>query len=615
MRALLWILAIPAVLVLAVILLAPLLLDAEALVAIAAKQIEEQSGIELRVDGDASLSLFPRVELAMSDVRADLPDAGGRIEADTLATGVALLPLLRSAVEVDSLLLEGVTITSVARDEAAARAESLDTSTLSNKELDAFYALRKQARESAAAEASAGMIVVATSLDVGELALRDIRALTVDDSGEVLSEVRLEELLATDLNIDGRPVPLTARLSLPDDDAPVDVIVDTTFTADVNSNIVTIDSLSARVTGATRAPLELNASGRITLTTQMADLDLSLRSEGLSGSGSVRYASFESPQIDAELALSELTPALLVLAGPEAAEAEQAAAGGSSALPLHSLRMIDTRARLKIDAVTIDSHILENVDATLRIVDGVATLEPVRATLHGGAIAFSAELNGRYNTARLSTEGNVADFDVGEATLALDAGVAASGTADLAWDIAGSGTTTDELLASLTGPISFDTQDIIVRDIALEGMICRGVALVNQESLSADFPTDTAFEELHADVNLVDGVARLDPLAARLTAFGLNGTGELDIASGDLRASLRAQLSDELAELDPACRVNERYTQLLWPVECEGNLAGDAADWCGIDTTKIVRDLAEGELKRKASEEAGKLLDKLFDRG
>jgi uncharacterized protein involved in outer membrane biogenesis len=615
MRALLWILAIPIVLVLAAVLLIPLFLDTETLVSIAAKQIEEQSGIELRVDGDASLSLFPKVALAMSEVRADLPDGGGRIEADTLATGVALVPLFRGAVEVDSLLLEGVTFMSIARDEAVARAESLDTSTLSDAELDEFYALRRQSRESAAVEASASIVVVAMSLEVGELVLRDIRVLSVDEEDEVLSEIRLEELLATGLNIDGRPVPLSARVSLPDDESPLEVVLDTTFSADVNSNIVTIDSFRARVTGATQEPLEIDASGRITLTTQVADLDLALRSEGLSGSGSVRYASFESPQIDAELSLSELTPALLVLAGPEAAESEAAATGTASDLPLHALRMIDTRARLKIDAAAIDKHVLEDVDATLRIVDGVATLEPVRATLHGGAIAFSAELNGRYNTARLSTEGNVADFDLAEATAALDAGVAASGTADLAWDIAGSGATTEQLLGSLTGPISFDTRAITIRDIALEGTVCRAVALVNQESLSAAFPADTAFEELHAEVRLVDGVARLDPLTARLTAFGLSGTGVLDIASGDLRASLRAQLSEELAELDPACRINERYTQLRWPVECEGNLAGDPADWCGVNTTEIIKDLAEGELKRKASEEAGRLLKKIFDRG
>lgn len=614
MRVLLWIVGIPVVLLLVAVLIIPLFLDTETLVAIAAKQIEEQSGIELRVDGDASLSLFPKVALAMSEVRADLPDNGGRVEADTLATGVALMPLFSGTVEVASLLLEGVTVTTVAEDEAVAKAESLDTSTLSDAELDAFYALRKQARESAAAEASGSVIAVAMSLEVGELTLRDIRVLTVDQKEEVLSEIRLEELLATGLNIDGRPVPLTARVSLPDDEAPLSVIVDTTFTADVNSNVVTIDSLNARVTGATQAPLEVNASGRVTLTTQVADLDLSLRSEGLSGTGSVRYATFESPQIDAELELSELTPALLVLAGPEAAEAADTPESTPSDLPLHTLRMIDTRARLRIDAVTLDAHVLEGVDATLRIVDGVASLAPVRATVHGGAIAFSAELNGRYNTARLSTEGNVADFDLAEATAALDAGVAASGTADLSWEVAGSGATTDQLLGSLTGPISFDTQAITIRDIALEGMVCRGVALVNQESLSAEFPADTAFQELHAEVTLVEGVARLDPLTAQLTALGLNGTGELNIASGDLRASLRAQLSEGLAELDPACRINERYTELRWPVECQGNLAGDPADWCGVDTTEIVKDLAEGELKRKASKEAGRLFNKLFDR-
>ncbi|MEM9313184.1 MAG: AsmA family protein, partial [Pseudomonadota bacterium] len=76
----------------------------------------------------------------------------------------------------------------------------------------------------------------------------------------------------------------------------------------------------------------------------------------------------------------------------------------------------------------------------------------------------------------------------------------------------------------------------------------------------------------------------------------------------------RAQLADGLGELDPACRINERYAELRWPVECKGNLSGDPGDWCGVNATEIVKDLAEGELKRKAGEEAGRLLKNLFRR-
>jgi uncharacterized protein involved in outer membrane biogenesis len=614
MRVLLWIIGIPVLLLILAVVLIPVFLDKEALVALAAEQLEAQSGIELVVEGDASLSLFPDVALAMSDVRAALPDEGGLIEAKTLATGVALLPLFSGSVEIASVLLEGVTFTTVEADEVVAEAAKLDTSRLSDAELDAFYALRRQARESAAAEAAASTLAVGIALEVGELALREIRAITVDKSGEVISEVLLEELIASDLNIDGRPVPLTAQLTLPDDDAPLNVILNTVFRSDLNAGMVYIDELSTRVTGATPETLELTGSGQVNLQTQAANLTVGVRSAGIEGSGEVRYASFESPQIDATLTLTELTPALLILAGPEAAEAEtpEPADDGSIPLPLNALRMIDTRAQLKIDRVVVDAHVLENVDARLRVVDGVATLDPVSAQLHGGNIVFNAKLNGRYNIATLRTAGSITGFDIARATMALDAGVGASGTAQLTWDLSGSGSTSDDLTASLGGPVRFDTKDITIEDIAMERMTCRAVALVNQEALSAEFPVDTRFQALSAEVNISEGVARLEPLTAQLTAVGLTGNGTFDISSGDLRASLRARLSEELKELDPACRINERYTAIDWPVECAGNVSGDPAQWCGIDVTEIVKDLAEGELKRKVTDEAGRLFNKLI---
>ncbi len=79
-------------------------------------------------------------------------------------------------------------------------------------------------------------------------------------------------------------------------------------------------------------------------------------------------------------------------------------------------------------------------------------------------------------------------------------------------------------------------------------------------------------------------------------------------------------MSPGLAKLDPACRVNERITDIAWPVNCRGNVNGEPEDWCGVDTQEIIEDLATNELKRKAAEEidrklgegAGEALKKLF---
>ena len=199
MRILLWILAVPLVLVVLAATLVPILVDEKTLVRIASEQIEDRSGIKLSVDGDASFSIFPKLGLAMSEVRAVLPDAGGTLETRSLATGVAVMPLLRGSVEIESVRLEGVTLTTVAADEAAAKAAAMDTSRLSDAELDAFYAMRREARESSAAQAASSSLSVAVALEVGELVLRDVQAVTVDSAGEVISTVLLEELIARDL--------------------------------------------------------------------------------------------------------------------------------------------------------------------------------------------------------------------------------------------------------------------------------------------------------------------------------------------------------------------------------------------------------------------------------
>ncbi len=619
MRILLWVLGVPLVLIILAAILVPLFLDEEALVEIAAKRIKEQSGAELRIDGDASLSLFPKVALSASAVSLEVPESKTSIVAESFSAGVALMPLFRKSVEIDSIRVDGLTLSSEAVDEDAAKAEAMDTTTLSDAELEEFYALRAQARAKAQAEAAASVLAVPLALEVGELSLADIHVITVDRDGKLISELQLRQLTARDLNIDGRPVPLTAEVIIPsgNDGEPMEIALAGEFRTNLNAETLNLDSLNIRVTGATPDPITLGLSGELALDTQVADLSLELQTGDLKGGGTLRYASFESPQIDADLTLTELNPALLVLAGPEAGAevaASEASTGSDTALPLNALRMIDTRAKLRINTVVLDAHELTDVNAQLRVVDGVATLDPVTAAVHGGAIDFSAVFNGRYNLATLTTEGGVRALDAAQAVSAMELGMEARGTANLEWSLKGAGASSDALTQSLTGPISFTTEDITLAGIAMEHMFCQGVALVNQESLSAEFPGDTRFEALNAKIMLADGVATLNPLTARLPAVGLQGKGTVDLKSQDLRASFRAQLSAALGELDPACRINERYADLRWPVECEGNLAGDPASWCGVNTTEIIRDLAEGELKRKATDEAGKLFNKLFNR-
>ncbi|MEE4251901.1 MAG: AsmA-like C-terminal region-containing protein, partial [Alcanivoracaceae bacterium] len=194
------------------------------------------------------------------------------------------------------------------------------------------------------------------------------------------------------------------------------------------------------------------------------------------------------------------------------------------------------------------------------------------------------------------------------------------GIADLNWKLHGQGNSSQALTQTLRGPIELQTHDAVLRDMGIEQMLCEAVALVNQESLSANFPTESAFEALSISIMMGEGRAQLQPLKAKLANVRLLGKGALELASMDFDTTFTARLSAGLAKLDPACRVNERITAIDWPVVCKGNVTGEPADWCSVDSSEIIADLAENELKRAAQKEvedkygkeAGQVLRKLL---
>lgn len=614
-RILLYIIAIPVVLVVLAALLVPLFVDEERLIAIAADQLQEKTGAELTVSGPVSLSLFPRLGLDMADIAVEAPDSGASLQAGELSAGLAIMPLLRGSVEIDSVNISDLTVTTVAPDPAS----EMTTLGLSNAELDTLYAQRRKARESAASGDGAGAaLALPLALNVAELSIENARLVTVDDKGEALSTIILERLSASDLNTAGRAVPLTASVRLPGADGGQDLTLDINgeLRPDLDAGTVDVTRLDIETTGLTQRPLNAHIEGSVDIDTQVADLTLAFTVDQMLGNGSLRYAAFESPQIDADLSVNEFSPALLALAGPEAAasadtEEDESSDARSTTLPYDALRSIDTAARLRIDRVVMQKHVLSDVTATLRARDGKVTLSPVQGRLHGGEIDLSAELNARYNPATLTSQGSVEDLDIASAVAAMSPTVRASGRAGLTWEVSAEGDSTEALTASLTGPIRLRTDAVTVQGVNAQRQFCEAVALVNQESLTTTFQPDTVFSELKADIDLAEGQARLDPLSAELPALGLTGTGVLDLTAQDFRASIRASIRDT-AGLDPACRVNERLADLRWPVECKGNLADAPASWCRVDTKEIIKDVAEGEVKRKVEKEAGKLLQKMF---
>ena len=128
-------------LIVAAAILIPLLLDEEKVLKMAATTLYEETGATLTVTGETSLSLFPTIGISLADAALALPgEKQPGLHARSLEIGVQLMPLFSGNMEVDSISLDGVSV----RIESAAEQADLDTSKLSDEQLDAFYAKRRQ---------------------------------------------------------------------------------------------------------------------------------------------------------------------------------------------------------------------------------------------------------------------------------------------------------------------------------------------------------------------------------------------------------------------------------------------------------------------------------------
>ena len=610
-RLLLYLLGIPLLLAIAALLLPPLLVDEEKLVSMATTELEKRSGARVTVHGDAGLSLFPRLALRLEDTELQLPGEGQpEVSVRELSIEVFLRPLLSREVVIKGLELDGLVLTLPAPDDAPAAA----LATLSDTQLEDFYATRRKAL-SQTAESGAGAVLVAPlALNVASLRLTDTRIILLQPAGADPVVLELPLLRGTDLNLEGNPASLTLQLRMAGEQE-LSLDLATLFTANADSQLLELQELEAELSGTTPEPVTLRASGNVRLDQRLAELEVELASGATRGSGSVRYAATESPQIDAVLRMNLLDPALLLLAGPEAAtSADTDSADGDAPLPLDALRLADTRAELRVERAVVGAHAVDNLHLRLRVVEGVATFDTINGVIHGGELDATATLNARLGTPTLSTRGELTGLDTSVLLAALEADPVLSGRANANWQLDSRGNSRNALVAALQGEIRLDTEDLALEQVGIERMLCQVIAQVNQEPLQTELPARSSFGSASARIQLAAGEARLDPLQASLDHIGLRGEGRLDLLSNEFDARFRARLAPTLGELDPACRVNERLVAIDWPVNCRGQLGGEPGDWCRVDSEKIIADLARRELENMAREEGGRFLQRLLQR-
>ena len=628
-----WLLgAIVALFVLAIVFV-PMFIDEAQIIALAEEAVHEETGGELRVKGDTNLSLFPRFEIELGDTTLILPaktdfDASISAEIANLDIGLSVLALLSGETEVGAIRVSGVRATITQAKSAPVAPPA--TPVLSDREWE-HLGSKLRAERAAERQRLIDEVAPATAITIGvdEIAIEDVLVLINRADGNLDSQIALERVALSQVNTQGRPMAIEALATLTASTGEViEISSNGTVRVPTDLSKLSLDRLETKISGVLSEPLTAIMSGEVVLSPLRADIKLDAQLPGGNVDGKLIYADLESPQIAVKLATQRLDLDKLSPANSATAPAAQSPAGEAAPttpvlppvpLPVGPLQGLDLKLNIDAGELITAGQTIANAQVALRVIDGIAKFEAIRGTLHQGQLDTVIAINVRRPTVTATIEGGLKGVDLNSLASSFDAANQVSGRTDMTWDIKTAGQTTAALQLGLDGDFTMTGSNVVIEAASIQAGMCQAAAQINQKPLTQTMPSTTPLTALDVVIDFGDGAAKIDTLAMEMTGVTIAGAGSVALDSFDFRTALVAKLNNDLAQIDPNCRIDEKYASIDWPVICKGNLNGEPKQWCAINTDSILQQIIESEAKsqlRKQSDklgkEAGKLLKNLF---
>lgn len=315
-----------------------------------------------------------------------------------------------------------------------------------------------------------------------------------------------------------------------------------------------------------------------------------------------------------------------------------------TALPLTMLDIADVLATLTIEKIIFSGLELEKLQTSFEIAAGDLKTAQLQGEFYESNILLDASLL-RKNKSQpiLKVEQMLDHLNVAaliEASLKDDAtnqnkSKILSGVAKTQSSLSMRGDSIEQWKRSLTGTTQFTLADGIYHSDNVERRVCQAVALVRNTQLKSDWPTETTLENVSVGINWQKGVGQIDKLNGGLKNIDLGGGGTIDLIQAQYSLELDAVIKGLIIEVeqsvasaeeseqtntvepvfDTACRINEKYRDIKWPLVCKGSLtdSDDQSGGCEVDRkrlNRLIEDYAKQEVKTAIEEKIEKTIEK-----
>jgi AsmA family protein len=331
---------------------------------------------------------------------------------------------------------------------------------------------------------------------------------------------------------------------------------------------------------------------------RVSDINVVLGSSDVSGSVEVDLSE-ERTTLSGGLASKRLDLRPFVAeGGAETAEAEKKRARSPShervfsetLLPLEPLGKMDVIMKAQVDKILLREIAVDATTSDIALKSGELKINPLKATVGGGALNAALDLKLVGGTALMKTELKVEQLDAASMMKELGKGSLLDGRLDIDLDVNGEGVSEAEIMSGLNGRVVLTMGHGKIRNSSIDrlgGDISSSLfLLLNPFGKRVDY---TAVNCLVSGFSIRDGMATTTAFALDTDEMSIIGEGDVNLRTEEIDLSLDPVPKKGIGT-GLAGKLSVSLDELAKPFKLAGTLAHPSL---GIDVTKAAETTAK----------------------
>lgn len=602
-------------LLIAVIIIAPMVIDPNDYREEIQAVVKDRTGRDLSINGDLSLSVFPWVGIGINDV--SLSNAAG-FKAEHFAqikeanVKVRLLPLLSQQVEVSTVVLNGMRL-NLAKDKAG-----------NTNWDDMLQSAGESSEKPSDADADKASGAALGAIAVGGLQIVDAN-ITWDDASKG-EKYKLADLdLTTEALSLGSPMGINLAFTV-DSSKPKatvrfklngDLVINSAMNEfDFQGLTLAIDAAGEPVpNGAMKVDITTHLVASLANKGSLNLNPISIKFDDSTLSGQASIINFSKPAIGFNLAVDTINVDRYLPKGAASnktgSSAQVPPPAAVALIPVETIRDLNIDGLFKVQSLVVNG--LTAQDASVKVVakNGVLKTEQAVNKFYDGRYEGKTTVDARQNTPRVAVDEQVIGVNIEPLLVDLMGESKVTGLANISANLTTRGNTISAFKSGLNGTAKFSFEDGAVTGFDVNALIKQAEAVLKGDLSAAATQGEgkTPFTDMSGSAKITNGLIDNQDLLMASPLVSIEGAGSANLVSEVL--DYRLTLQRTKAKSDTELADPKDLKNILIPVNVRGTFAEPRVN---LDVKAIVLATQKEKIEEKKTELKEKLNEKIGEK-